>query len=114
MHVAGLAIFGPPIMLQVPTQTDILQSYASHACNQKNTITYTVMPELGGPEKPLSPHYFTVQLTLFEQGRADYPHLLLLALQCFSPSGITESDILSDTDQHDYEHFQTFYSTDFI
>ena len=40
MHVAGLAIFGPPIMLQVPTQTDILQSYASHACKQKNIATY--------------------------------------------------------------------------
>ena len=29
------------------------------------------------------------QLTLFEPGTADYPHLSLLAPQCFSPSGIT-------------------------
>jgi hypothetical protein len=34
LHTAGLAIFGPPIMLQVPIQTDILQSYASHVCKQ--------------------------------------------------------------------------------
>ena len=40
--MAGLAIFGPPIMLQVPTQTDILQSYASHVCNQKIAITYVL------------------------------------------------------------------------
>ena len=36
------------------------------------------------------PQYFADQLTLFEPGRADYPHLSLLAPpQCFSSSGIT-------------------------
>ena len=45
----------------------------------------------GGPGGPLAPQYLADQLTLFELGRADYPHLLLLAPpQCFSPSGITE------------------------
>ena len=33
--------------------------------------------------------YFVDHLTLFEPGRADFPHLLLLDPQCFSPSGIT-------------------------
>ena len=43
-----------------------------------------VVPEPGGPQ------YFADELTLFEPGRADYPHLLLLAPpQYFSPSGIT-------------------------
>ena len=39
------------------------------------------MPELGGggPEGPLAPQYFADLLTLFQLGRADYPHLLLLA-----------------------------------
>ena len=44
----------------------------------------------GGQGGPLAPQYFLDQLTLFEPGRADYPHLLLLAPQCFSPSGITD------------------------
>ena len=35
------------------------------------------------------PQYFAEQLTLFKPGRADYPRLLLLAPQCFSPSSIT-------------------------
>ena len=38
---------------------------------------------------PLTPQYFADQLTLFEPGRADYPHLLLLAPPMFSPSDIT-------------------------
>jgi hypothetical protein len=46
-----------------------------------------VVPE---PGEPGGHQYFADQLTLFEPGRADYPHLLLLAPQCFSPSGITE------------------------
>ena len=41
----------------------------------------------GGGHWP--PQYFADQLTLFEPGRADYPHLLLLAPTMFSPSGIT-------------------------
>ena len=41
---------------------------------------------IGGP---LAPQYLADQLTLFQPGRADYPHLLLLAPQCFSPSGTT-------------------------
>ena len=47
----------------------------------------------GGPGGPLPPpQYFADQLTLFEPGRADFPHLLLLPPpQCFSPSGITVS-----------------------
>ena len=49
----------------------------------------TVVPEPGGPGGPLAPQYFADQLTLFEPGRADYPHLLLLAPRCFSPSGST-------------------------
>ena len=49
----------------------------------------TVMPEPGGPGGPLAPQYLADQLTLFQPGRADYPHLFLLAPQCFSPSGIT-------------------------
>ena len=41
---------------------------------------YAVMPEPGGPGGPLAPpQYFADQLTLFEPGRADHPHLLLLA-----------------------------------
>ena len=35
----------------------------------------------GGPLAP--PQYFADKLTLFEPGRADYPHLLLLALPMF-------------------------------
>ena len=49
-----------------------------------------MVPEPGGPGGPLASQYFVDQLTLFESGRQDYPHLLLLAPQCFSPSGITE------------------------
>ena len=48
------------------------------------------MPEPVGPGGLLAPQYFEDQLTLFEHGRADYPHLLLLPPpQCFSPSGMT-------------------------
>ena len=36
------------------------------------------MPEPVGPGGLLAPQYFEDQLTLFEHGRADYPHLLLL------------------------------------
>ena len=43
----------------------------------------------GGQGGHWPPQYFADQLTLFELGRADYPHLLLMAPQCFSPSGIT-------------------------
>ena len=50
----------------------------------------TVMLESGGQGGHWPPQYLAHQLTLFETGRADYPHLLLLAPpQCFSPSGIT-------------------------
>ena len=56
--------------------------------NKKDT--QTVMPELGGPGGPLASQYLADQLTLFQPGRADYPHLLLLAPQNFSPSGITD------------------------
>ena len=45
----------------------------------------------GGQGGHWPPQYFADQLTLFETGRADYPNLLLLAPQCFSPSGITDS-----------------------
>ena len=38
---------------------------------------WAVMPEPGGPGGP--PQYLADQLTLFQPGRADYPHLLLLA-----------------------------------
>ena len=48
------------------------------------------MPKPGGAGGPVAPQYMPDQLTLFEPGRADYPHLLLLAPQSFSPSGITE------------------------
>ena len=46
------------------------------------------MPEPRGPggphcSAPPSPPYFSDQLTLFQPGRADYPHLLLLAPQKF-------------------------------
>ena len=41
------------------------------------------MPELGGPGGPLAPQYLADQLTLFQPGRADYPHLLLLAPPMF-------------------------------
>ena len=44
------------------------------------------MPE---PPRSLAPQYLADQLTLFQPGRADYPHQLLLDPQCFSPSGIT-------------------------
>ena len=43
----------------------------------------TVMPEPGGQGSHWSPQYFADQLTLFEAGRADYPHLLLLAPPMF-------------------------------
>ena len=38
--------------------------------------------EATGPSDPLPP-YLTDQLTLFQPGRADYPHLLLLAPPMF-------------------------------
>ena len=38
---------------------------------------------IGGPGGPLDPQYLPDQLTLFELGRADYPHLLLLAPPMF-------------------------------
>ena len=37
----------------------------------------------GGPGGPLAPQYFADRLTLFEPGRAEYPHLLLLAPPMF-------------------------------
>ena len=37
----------------------------------------------GGQGGPWPPQYFADQLTLFEPGRADYPHLLLLAPPMF-------------------------------
>ena len=52
------------------------------------------------------PQYFADQLTLFEPGRADYPHLLLLAPQYFSPSGIT---VLSPDDPDFRGHRKTIY-----
>ena len=48
----------------------------------------------GGQGGHWPPQYFADQLTLFEPGRAEYPHLLLLAPQCFSPSGITALSFL--------------------
>ena len=36
------------------------------------------------------PQYFADQFALFKPRRADYPHLSLLAPQCFTPSGITK------------------------
>ena len=45
--------------------------------------TITVVPEPGRPGGPLAPQYFAEQLTLFEPGRADYPHLLLLPPHVF-------------------------------
>ena len=42
-----------------------------------------VMPELGGPGGPWPPQYLADQLTLFQSGRADYPHLILLAPPMF-------------------------------
>ena len=48
------------------------------------------MPETGGPVGPLAPQYLADQLTLFKPGRADYPHLLLLApSKFFTFRGIT-------------------------
>ena len=50
----------------------------------KGWVLYTVVPEPGGPGGPLAPPpYFADQLTLFEPGRADHPHLLLLAPPMF-------------------------------
>ena len=44
----------------------------------------SVVPEPGGPGGPLAPpQYFADQLTLFKPGRADFPHLLLLAPPMF-------------------------------
>ena len=48
------------------------------------------MPELGGPGGPWPPQYLADQLTLFQPGRADYPHLLQLAPPMFLPSSIIE------------------------
>ena len=48
--------------------------------NQKNhLVRHTVVPEPGGPGGPLAPQYLADQLALYHSGRADYPHLLLLA-----------------------------------
>ena len=42
------------------------------------------MVEPGGPGGPLAPpQYFADQLTLIQPGRADYPHVSLLAPQMF-------------------------------
>ena len=41
------------------------------------------MPEPGEPRGPLAPQYLADQFTLFQLGRADYPHLLPLALPMF-------------------------------
>mgnify|MGYP001250988735 CR=1 FL=1 len=38
--------------------------------------TYTVMPEPGGPEKPLAPLYLADQLTLFQPGEGRLSQLL--------------------------------------
>ena len=54
------------------------------------TCTWDSDAGTGGPGGgPLAPQYMADLSTLFQPGRADYPHLLLLAPQCFSPSGIT-------------------------
>ena len=45
------------------------------------TLMPPVMPEPGG--KQGAPQYLADQLTLFQPGRADYPHLLLLAPPMF-------------------------------
>ena len=42
-----------------------------------------MVPEPEGPGGPLAPQYFADHLTIFEPGRADYPHLLLLAPSMF-------------------------------
>ena len=56
------------------------------------------MPEPGGPGgRMASPQYLADQLTLFQPGRANNPHLLLLAPQSFSSSGITESYVVVAT-----------------
>ena len=54
------------------------------------------MLESEGPGGPLAPQYLAYQLTLFQLGRADYPHLLPLAPQRFSPSGITGVEVAND------------------
>ena len=56
-------------------------SKAYKILDQGTDKTKAVMPELGGEQGP--PQYLVDQLTLFKPGRADYPHLLLLAPQCF-------------------------------
>ena len=62
---------------------------------KKCKTSKAVMPEPWGPGGPLPPPpYFAHQLTLLEPERADYPHLLLLAPQCFSPSDITEVNLV--------------------
>ena len=40
-----------------------------------NVYSDSVMPEPGGPGGPLAPQYLADQLTPFQPGRADYPHL---------------------------------------
>ena len=55
------------------------------------------MPEPGAPQ------YLSDQLTLFQPGRADYPHLLQLAPKNFSPSGITAIRAGSDPSQNSGE-----------
>ena len=47
--------------------------------------TDSLMPEPGGPGGPLAPQYLADRSTLFQLGRADYPHLLLLVPPMFFP-----------------------------
>ena len=49
----------------------------------------------GGATAPPKKKKFADQLSLLEPGRADFPHLLPLAPQCFSPTGITAKDLFS-------------------
>ena len=45
--------------------------------------TVVVLEPGEGPGGSMAPQYFADQLTLFELGKADYPHLLLLAPNVF-------------------------------
>ena len=63
-------------------------------------LSLAVVPELGpalmrGATSHWPSQYFADQLTLFEPGRADYPQLLLLAPQCFAPSGTTVMHLMT-------------------
>ena len=46
-------------------------------------VAATVMPEPGGQGGHWPLQYLADQLTLFQPGRADYPHLLQLAPRIF-------------------------------